>query len=197
MLVHMAKPLKAYLDEDMQHINTFKCDGVAEQLIKERESWTIDDVQHHCHMPAEDTHSMCTIATAGCLSTIAGTKASFYPIHGFELDIDKDCKGMIDLHSGLTGLNSRVDFRRTDPKSIRRAIITNAGLPCPDYSPLGSQKGSAGAKGGECYTQQGKWLCAYGSDVVILEQTANVRNIKTWTCSRKSCHTHMSYTTKT
>ena len=177
MLVHMTNSLKAYLDEDMQHVNTFKCDGVAAQLYKERESWTVDDVQNHCHMPAEDTHSMCTIATAGCLSTIAGTKASFYPIHGFELDTDEDCRGMKALHAGLTGLNSRGDFRRTDPKSIRRAIITNTGLPCPDYSPLGSQKGSAGEKGGECYTQQGKWLCVYGSDVVILEQTANARNI--------------------
>ena len=81
------------------------------------------------------------------------------------------------MFSDLTQLESQGDFRHTDPRHIRRAKITSTGLPCPDYTTLGSQQGSKGNRGGECYLLQGKWLVAYGSDIVILEQTNNVRKV--------------------
>ena len=134
-------------------------------------------MQRHCIDPSQDSYSMWTIATAGCLSTIASTKAHFYPLMGFELDTNAECRAMQDMHYDLTKVKSSGDFRFTDPKNLRRPKLINSGLPCPDYTPLGSGLDSKGKRGGDCYVQQGRWLRLAGADVLILEQTFFARNV--------------------
>ena len=81
------------------------------------------------------------------------------------------------MHYDLTKVKSSGDFRFTDPKNLRRPKLINSGLPCPDYTPLGSGLGSKGKRGGDCYVQQGRWLRLAGADVLILEQTFFARNV--------------------
>ena len=63
-----------------------------------------------------------------------------------------------------------------DPKNLRRPKLINSGLPCPDYTPLGSGLGSKGKRCGDCHVQQGRCLRLAGADVLILEQTFFARN---------------------
>ena len=158
-------------------MNKYRCDGVGEQLKDWREMWQIADVQSHCASPKSDTYSSTVIATAGCMSLIAQTRAGLLPINGFELHNDDDTRAMHEMCKDLVMIEPMGDFRRVNPKSIRRSKIVSTGLPCPDYSPLGSRKGAKGQKGGDCYVDQGKWLVAYGADICIIEQSANARTL--------------------
>ena len=148
---------------------------MAAQLAEEREKWSIDLVQNHHRSPSTDAYSSTIVATGGCLSVISHAMAGLVCICGFEIEENEDARAMQGMFADLTPIQSQGDFRATDPKTIRRAKITSTGLPCPDYSTLGSGMGSQGKNGGECYLQQGKWLVRYGSDIIILEQTSNVR----------------------
>ena len=159
------------------NLTRFQCNGVAEQLEKWREQWQIADVQAHCRSPAHGTYSSTVIATAGCLSLIAQTRAGLLPVNGFELDVDEDTRAMRQMCRSLTQVEPYGDFRRTQPKSIRRTKIVSTGLPCPDYSPAGSGMGSRGMKGGDCWVDQGRWLVAYDADICIIEQSFNARTL--------------------
>ena len=97
----------------------------------------------------------------------------------FELDTNAECRAMQVMHHDLSVTNVKYsgDFRFTDPKSLRRPKLINSGLPCLDYTPLGSGLGSKGKMGGDCYVQQGRWLRLASADVLILEQTFWARNV--------------------
>ena len=76
---------------------------------------------------------MWTIATAGCLSTIASTKAHFYPLMGFELDTNAECRAMQDMHYDLTKVKSSGDFikkgrKKTEVNHVPMAVICRGGI---------------------------------------------------------------------
>ena len=146
-------------------------DKVAEELMSWREQFTINLAKEECRHSRQDKYSVGIIACGGLLDTMAAIRSGLMPIWG--CDIDPVARLM---WRDLVGNECYGDILTLPADSIRRPKILKTGLPCLDYSGLGSKLGSKG-KTGSLYVKQSEIILRISPDAVIIEQSGNAPNI--------------------
>jgi site-specific DNA-cytosine methylase len=146
-------------------------DSVAEELASWREQFTINLAKEKCRHSTQDKYSVGIIASGGLLDTLAAIRSGLMPIWG--CDIDPIAQRM---WRDLVGNDCYGDVLTLPVESIRRPKVLKTGLPCPDYSGLGSKLGASG-KSGDLYVKQAEIILQIAPDAAIIEQSGNAPNI--------------------
>ena len=153
----------------------YQCKGVTQELESWRESIQIEDMISICKHPRrQDQLTAAILASGGLLDTMAAIRSGFKVIWGSEID-----ETMTKMWDSMTHAVNHGDAEGIDYSTIEVPDVVFSGMPCPDWTKLGSEYGEEGHSG-YLYTKQIKWLITLkkrGMVAAVLEQTSNATTI--------------------
>jgi site-specific DNA-cytosine methylase len=153
----------------------YQCKGVKQELESWRESIQIEDMINICKHPRRQTQlTAATLASGGLLDTMAAIRSGFKIIWGSEID-----ETMTKMWDSMTHAVNYGDAEGIDYSTIEVPDVVFSGMPCPDWTNLGSEDGEEG-NSGYLYTKQINWLITLkkrGMVAAVLEQTSNATSI--------------------
>ena len=136
---------------------------MAEELASWRDQLTICKAKQLCRNSTQDKYSVAVIATGGLLDTLAAIRSGLMPIWG--CDIEPIAQRM---WADLVGSKCYGDMLTLPAESLRRPAVLKTGLPCLDFTALGSKAGEKG-KTGHLYVKQADIIKRISPDAVIIE----------------------------
>ena len=165
--------------EDLDHsalhvrrIDKLQHPGVARELAAWRESMTIKQAKYQTRHFNPYSYSFATFASGGCLDSLGAIKVGLNPLFGCEV-VPVQRK----MWEDLTETPNYGDVFTTDFTDKPSPDILLSGMPCEDYSSLGSLRGSTGSTG-HLFVKQAEPILQLQPSAAILEMTSNVVHFK-------------------
>ena len=106
------------------------------------------------------------------MDTLGALRVGLNPLWGCEVNQVQQ-----QMWTDLTSTPNYGDVFSVDFSKVSRPDILLSGMPCEDYSSLGSLRGSCG-KTGYMYVEQANAICRLEPSAAILEMTGNVVNFR-------------------